>query len=87
MPSIERAISIKQPFVEQILNDTKRREFRTVPTNIRERVYLYAALKGRPAEDPCWRKLPKTGKQLPVGKIVGSVEIVDCIKRGPNDYA
>jgi hypothetical protein len=77
MPTITRAISIKQPFVEQILRGTKRYEYRSVPTTIRERVYLYASLKPRP-EKELWRGLDKTADQLPKGKIVGSVEIVDC---------
>ena len=42
---IERAISIRQPWVEQILRRVKSREFRDFPTNIRERVYLYASLR------------------------------------------
>lgn len=87
MQMVRRAISIKQPFVEQILNGTKKMEFRTVPTNIRERVYLYASLKPRPKSDPSWRKLPKPERDLPVGRIVGTVEIVGCTERGVFDYA
>lgn len=49
---ITRAISIRQPFVELILRGLKKREYRSKPTNIRERVYLYASLK--PAR---WRRL------------------------------
>ncbi len=77
MPSITRAISIKQPFVEQILLGEKTREYRTAPTNIRERVYLYASLKPR-TEPALWRKMTSTADELPKGLIVGSVEIVDC---------
>ena len=79
MPTIERAISIKQPFVELILSGIKTKEFRTVPTNIRERVYIYASLKSRPKGDPSWRKLENPERALPCGKIVGTVEIVGCI--------
>jgi hypothetical protein len=39
------AISIRQPYVEQILRGIKTREYRSVITNIRERVYLYASEK------------------------------------------
>lgn len=42
---LQRAISIRQPYVEQILQGSKKREFRSRPTRIRERVYLYAALR------------------------------------------
>jgi hypothetical protein len=72
-----RAISIRQPYVELILRGNKTREYRSRPTNIRERVYLYASL--RPAEWPSeWRKVGKRPGDLPTGVIVGSVEIVDC---------
>lgn len=83
---IRRAISIRQPYVEQILRGTKGEEYRYRPTNIRERVYIYASLK--PADDePEWRALRKRPGDLPVGKIVGTVEIVGCEPRGPGDYA
>jgi hypothetical protein len=77
MVTITRAISIKQPFVEQILRGTKRHEYRTVPTRIRGRVYIYVSLKPR-TEKEYWRGMEKSADQLPKGKIVGSVEIVDC---------
>jgi hypothetical protein len=47
---IERAISIRQPYVEQILRGTKRFDFRSIGTRIREQVWIYASL--RPADDP-----------------------------------
>ena len=72
---IKRAISIRQPYVELILRRRKTREYRSRPTNIRERVYLYASL--RPAEWQ-WEKVRERPGELPVGVIVGTVEIVDC---------
>ena len=35
---VVRAISIRQPYVEQILRGLKKREYRSRPTNIRERL-------------------------------------------------
>lgn len=83
------AISIRQPYVERILNGTKRAEYRTRRTLIRERVYLYVSLGRVPPADSSWRKLGKTAAQLDHtrGLIVGSVEIVDCKELGPGDYA
>ena len=73
----QRAISIRQPWVEQILRGIKKKEYRDVPTRIRERVYLYASLT--PDDSPNdWRRVKKAPGQLPVGKIVGTVEVVDC---------
>lgn len=48
-----------------------------MPTNIRERVYIYASLT--PGDE--------LGNALVRGKIVGSVEIVDCVSDGDGGYA
>lgn len=72
-----RAISIKQPFVEEILRGIKKYEYRSRPTKIRGRVYLYASLK--PREDGNWKKLKMNLENAVTGLIVGSVEIVDCV--------
>lgn len=72
-----RAISIKQPFVEEILLGIKKYEYRSRPTKIRGRVYLYASLK--PRLDGNWKRLKMTPCHAPTGVIVGSVEIVDCV--------
>ena len=79
-----RAISIRQPYAEQILRRQKKEEFRKAPTGIIERVYIYASL--RPAKDLReWRKIGKPKGSLPVGVLVGTVEIVSCRRRS-NDY-
>ncbi len=80
MAQIVRAISIRQPFVEQILKGIKRFEYRSRPTNIRERVYLYASLRPR-TEESEWRKVNRERGQLPTGLIVGTVEIAGCTVR------
>ena len=74
---ITRAISIRQPFVELILRGKKKAEYRSIPTRIRERVYLYASRK--PVDSPqAWKRVRKLPGELPTGVILGSVEIVDC---------
>jgi hypothetical protein len=81
---ITRAISIRQPFVELILRRKKKIEFRSIPTKIRERVYLYAGRK--PADSPrAWRQAGAQPGELPTGVIVGSVEIVGCRYDQQND--
>jgi hypothetical protein len=82
----DRAISIRQPYVEQILRGSKTIEYRSIPTNIRERVYLYASLK--PADDAeAWAEVGTVPGDLPTGVIVGSVEIVGCRRgRREDDY-
>lgn len=79
-----RAISIRQPYVEQILRGTKKYEYRNMPTKIRGRVYLYASKT--PGSDEHWNKLKMEPGDLPSGVIVGSVEIVDCVEYGVRDY-
>ena len=67
---ITRALSIRQPYVEQILRGEKVIEYRTIPTNIRERVYIYASKTDGFGDTT----------NLPKGMIVGSVEITGCDK-------
>lgn len=74
---ITRAISIRQPFVELILQGKKKYEYRSTLTNIRERVYIYASLTPSDHE-ASWKKVMKKPGELVAGLIVGSVEIVDC---------
>lgn len=86
---ITRAISIRQPWVEQILRGLKKNEYRNVPTNIRERVYLYASLKpDGSARD--WHRVKSKPGRLPTGRIVGTVEVTGCAwdeRRGGYAYA
>ena len=74
---ITRAISIRQPWVEMILRGIKTKEYRSVPTAIRERVFIYASLKPGDSNSD-WKKVGKAPGDLPVGQIVGTVEVVNC---------
>jgi hypothetical protein len=70
-----RAISIRQPYVGQILIGKKKYEYRARLTRIRGRVLLYASLT--PGDRAEFTKLRKQPGDLPTGRIVGSVEIVN----------
>ncbi len=72
----QRAISIRQPYAEQILRGIKVREYRTVPTNIRERVYIYASQK--PGDWHLYDLLGYDAAKLPRGVLIGTVEITGC---------
>lgn len=79
------AISIKQPYAELILVGKKKLEYRNRPTRIRGRVWIYASQK--PADDDAsWRRSGSEPGELPVGVVVGSVEIVGCRALGKDDY-
>lgn len=80
MPAIELAISIRQPYVEQILLGVKPYEYRSTLTHIRGRVYLYAAMK-RVDSAAEWRRARSEPGKLPTGVIVGSVVISGCEPR------
>jgi hypothetical protein len=75
-PPILRALSIRQPYIELILQGRKTIEYRSRATRVRERVYLYASQIPGPLEafadaDLLW-------EELPCGLLLGSVEITDC---------
>ena len=84
---ITRAISIRQPYAEAILKGIKTEEFRTVPTGIAERVWIYAGLRLADQPPASMRRKIKDLEALPRGGIVGSVEITGCRKRGTRDFA
>jgi hypothetical protein len=73
---IELAISIRQPYVEQIFRSIKKKEYRSRPTKIRCRVYVYASL--RPGDLKGFASLGAEPGDFPTGMIVGSVEITAC---------
>ena len=86
MKEITRAISIRQPYVELILQGKKQKEFRSRKTHLRGRFYIYASLT--PKSDPsAWRKSGKSPGGLPTGKIVGSVEIIACTPTSEGGFA
>ena len=71
-----RAITIQQPFVEEILFGLKKYEYRSRPTKILDKVYLYAS--PRPRElSRCKKRGYKLG-DIPSGFILGSIEISEC---------
>jgi hypothetical protein len=72
----KRALSIRQPYAEMILRGEKKVEYRTIRTNIRERVYIYASKKPRSGEDAA--EVKAHPDKYPLGVLVGTVEITDC---------
>ncbi len=83
-----RALSIRQPWAEQIMRGEKTIEFRGKPTNIRDTVYLYASLGRYPKYDEL-EIIDEVGFEiddLPRGLIVGTVEIDDCEELDDGQY-
>lgn len=76
-----RALSVRQPWAELILRGIKTIEVRSRPTNVRERVYLYASPIR--ADLAIEREIKKRhaieSLGLERGHLVGTVEVVDCL--------
>lgn len=79
-----RALSIRQPHAEAIMQGIKEMEFRSAPTKIRGRIYIYAAL-GRYPKAVEAAMMEDYGleddvncEELPRGVLVGTVELYDC---------
>ena len=80
-----RALSIRQPHAEAIMRGIKKIEFRSVRTNIRGRVQIYAGLKRYSAEEEAWMLsdekygMPDVEiNDLPRGVLIGTVDVHDC---------
>ncbi len=82
-----RALGIKQPWVELILRGIKTLEIRSLATNVRGPIYLYASR--RQAAEPHARRAAEQHRVLPdeliTGMIVGSVHLIDCRPVTPRD--
>ncbi len=88
-----KAITIKQPWASLIVSGLKDIENRTWKTNFRGRVLIHA---GKSREKQYF--IPKQAiakdevdaiisSELPQGAIIGSVEIVDCVRNHPSQWA
>jgi hypothetical protein len=78
-----RALSIRQPHAEAIMRGTKTIEYRSAPTRIRGRIYIYASLgrysKAIEAEMMDEYEIDDIAcDELPRGVLVGTVELHDC---------
>jgi hypothetical protein len=77
-----RALSIRQPWAEEIMRGSKTIEYRSRPTKIRGKVYIYAGL-GRYTKADDEEIVKEVGyaiDDLERGLIVGTVEIEDCVE-------
>src|SRR5204863_9323852 len=83
-----RALSIRQPYAEQILRGVKTIEYRSRPTRIiGERFYIYASRgKGLGIRDQGSAVIADTDA-LPRGVIVGTAVISHCTNGGTGPFA
>lgn len=66
------ALSIRQPWADQVLSGKKVRENRSQPVKIRGRIYIYASKSGAPRQDDGATR----------GMIVGEVTLYGCRRNG-----
>ena len=74
-PENHRALSMCQPFVEQVFRGEKKIEYRGFKTNVRGLVYIYATKKPRME---CFEDCGFSVNDVSLGKIVGTAELTDC---------
>lgn len=73
-----KALTIKQPWATLIMQGDKRFEFRSWQTKYRGDLLIHA---GKGIDKEAMKRLEKyLPKELPYGKILGKVKLVDCIK-------
>jgi hypothetical protein len=74
-----RAISIRQPWAEEILKGDKKFEYRKTPCRIlNERVYIYASPKVEKKELRRFKELGLRPGELPTKVLVGTIEFKSC---------
>lgn len=83
------ALGVRYPWAELILRGIKTIEVRTLRTRVRGPIYLYSSQTI--ADTPVARQVSEQHRldcaALPQGRLIGSVEIVDCRPGGPGDAA
>lgn len=73
-----KVLTIKQPWATLIINGDKRFEFRSWRTNYRGELLIHA---GKSVDKDAMKRLNKYLKnEIPLGKIIGKVNITDCIE-------
>lgn len=73
-----KVLTIKQPWATLIINGYKRFEFRSWYTKYRGELLIHA---GKSVDKDAMKRLGAyLDNDIPIGKIIGKVNIVDCIK-------
>lgn len=72
-----RIITLKQPWATLIIHGYKKYEFRSWKTNYRGKILIHA---GKGIDKDGIERVKHLNLEYPTSKILGEVEIVDCIK-------
>lgn len=72
-----KVLTIKQPWASLIIEGYKKFEFRSWKTNYRGDLLIHA---GKSIDKEAYKRLKNYLTEMPLGKIIGKVELIDCIK-------
>lgn len=76
-----KVLTIKQPWATLIMQGNKRFEFRSWQTKYRGDLLIHA---GKSIDKEAMKRLEKyLPKEIPIGKVLGKVTLVDCVKMSP----
>lgn len=76
-----KVLTIKQPWATLIMQGDKRFEFRSWQTKYRGDLLIHA---GKGIDEEAMKRLAKyLPDEIPLGKILGKVTLVDCVKMCP----
>lgn len=76
-----KVLTINQPWATLIMQGNKRFEFRSWQTKYRGDLLIHA---GKSIDKEAMKRLEKyLPKEIPIGKILGKVTLVDCVKMSP----
>ena len=75
-----KVLTIKQPWASLIIDGNKRFEFRSWKTNYRGELLIHA---GKSIDKEAYERLKGYLTEIPLGKIIGKVELTNCIKTTP----
>ena len=78
-----KVLTIKQPWASLIIEGYKRFEFRSWKTNYRGELLIHA---GKSVDKEANERLKGYLTDMPLGKIIGKVELTDCIKTTPEFF-
>jgi hypothetical protein len=80
-----KALTIRQPWAGLIVDGIKDVENRNQRTHLRGRICVHASL--RPAIEPEVLRLMLSRHQTQYGAVIGTVEIIDCIRDANSSWA
>ena len=78
-----KVLTIKQPWASLIIEGYKRFEFRSWKTKYRGELLIHAV---KSVDKEAYERLKGYLTDMPLGKIVGKVELTDCIKTTPEFF-